>query len=172
MKLITFLRMACLVSLTLPVFGEVINEDSRIEPTTSPEVFKLTWQSTVGRTYFIMSSDDQLANWYYLPVIETGTGDRIEYGFTTNAQRFFLRLRYTDEPTANPYTADFDSDGISNYDELLMGTSPFDYNTQLVVGGDADGDGVLNEVDAAPLDVNVGQLTMTITYPAQNSTLN
>jgi hypothetical protein len=166
------------------LLGQIINEDSRIELTENPGFFKFTWQSQIGRTYFVQSSDENLANWFYLPLIEAGTGGRLEYGFTTNAPRFFFRLRHTDQPAANIQTADFDDDGVSNWDELQAGLDPFKRDTDgdgmidgyevtmglnplLTDGGaDKDGDTVINQEDARPSNISIGRLTAVITLPA------
>jgi Bacterial TSP3 repeat len=39
--------------------------------------------------------------------------------------RFFARLRHTATSTTDPYNADFDSDKISNWDEVSRGLNPF-----------------------------------------------
>lgn len=170
------------------LFGQPENEDSRVETTANPGVYKLTWQSQLGRTYFIQSSDDQLANWFYLQIIEVGTGGRLEYGFTNTASRFFYRLIYTDQPAADAQTADFDNDGVSNWDELQAGLDPFKRDTDgdgmidgyevamglnplLADGGsDKDGDLVINQEDARPNNSSIGRLTAVISLPANGTT--
>lgn len=171
------------------LFAQTINEDSRIELTENPGVFKFTWQSQIGRTYFVQSSDENLANWFYLDRIEVGTGDRLGYEFTNTAPRFFFRLRYTDQPAANVQTADFDNDGVSNWDELQAGLDPFKGDTdgdgmidgyEITMGlnpllsdgtSDKDGDLVINQEDARPNDSAIGRLSVAITTPGNNSIL-
>jgi len=71
-----------------------------------------------------------------MPVIEGGADTALGYGFSTSGDKLFLRVRYTDIPTSNPNSADFDGDGISNWDEVRIGgtgTDPFAWDT--------DGDG-------------------------------
>ncbi len=82
-----------------------------------------SWWGAPGRTYFIQQSGD-LTDWTYVPIIESGGAQVIQWGFLSNADRFFLRLRYSDQPTSDPFSADFDDDKVSNYDELLQGTDP------------------------------------------------
>lgn len=53
-----------------------------------------------------------------------------------------------------------------------MGMNPFVDEGSLALGGDEDGDGVLNEFDAAPYRASVGALSIAITYPANGSTVN
>lgn len=102
------------------------NEGARLasDPTT-PGGHTLSWWGKAGRTYFLQQNDDLLnRSWPYLPVIEPGADRIIQWGFTSSAPKFFLRLVYTDIPTSDPFNNDFDSDGVSNWDELLQGTNP------------------------------------------------
>lgn len=92
------------------------------------------WWGRPGRTYFLQQSAD-LRHWTYLPLIEPGAGRSIGWAFTSTDPRGFLRLKYTDAPTADPFNADFDGDGVSNWDELMQGTDPF-------VNVDSDGHGL------------------------------
>ncbi len=63
-------------------------------------------------------------SWTYVPMLEPGAGQVIAWGFSSSAGQFFLRLRYADIPTDDPFNADFDGDGVSNWDELMQGTDP------------------------------------------------
>lgn len=173
----------------LALFGQVPNEASRLELTASPGVYKFTWQSQPGRTYFILSSENLVSPWVYIPAIEVGNGTRLEYGFATNAPRIFFRLKYSDQPTADPFADDFDGDGVSNWAELQAGIDPFKSDTdgdgmgdgyEIIFGlnplladgeGDLDGDGVLNKEDARPDDATRLQINIVIYTPAQGVTL-
>lgn len=100
------------------------NEGVRLTP--DPSVVNgqtVSWWGKAGRTYFIQQSDD-LSLWNYLPVIEPGADQPTQWGFTSTAPRSFLRLRLSDVPTDDPFNADFDFDGVSNWDELAQGTDP------------------------------------------------
>ncbi len=107
------------------------NEGSRLSRDPATGILFLSWWGVNGRTYFLQQSDN-LADWTYLPVIESGAGQVIQWGASFSADRSFLRLRYSSIPTSEPFTADFDGDGVSNYDELLQGTDPLSWH---------DGDG-------------------------------
>jgi len=99
------------------------NEGSRLTYDSLLGSYEFSWWGQPGRTYFIQQSDD-LSAWEYLPLIESGAGDVLAWGFTSTASKLFLRLRYSDIPTSDPFNDDFDGDKISNYDEVVFGTDP------------------------------------------------
>ncbi len=102
----------------------------------------IRWYGKSGRTYFIMVSDpaDHLKTWHYAPTMEGGNDLEISYEVDGTADKGFFRLLYTDEPTSDPYLADFDSDGISNGFEVEeIGSDPFNSAS---VGIDTDHDGM------------------------------
>lgn len=105
-------------------------------PVLSPgsnNTWNLDWEGVYGRGYFLQHSDD-LVNWQYFPLMEMGWGSTIPYGFASSAEKFFVRLRLTDD-TSDFYGGDYDGDGISNWDEIhTHGIDPFN--------ADTDGDGV------------------------------
>ena len=101
-----------------------LNEGLQVQENSSG-VFTLSWWGKAGFTYFIQQSED-LINWHYVPVIESGDDDVISWGFSSNAPRLFFKLRGTNALTnGDPNTADFDGDGLSNLDELENGLDPF-----------------------------------------------
>jgi hypothetical protein len=119
-----------------------INEGLRVSAsTTTTGGFSMSWYGKPGRTYFIQTSTTLMSgDWLYVPIIESGAGQVIEWAFTSTAPRFFLRLQYTDASfTGNVYDADFDGDGMSNGWEVAYGLNPHlaDVNTT-----DTDGDGL------------------------------
>mgnify|MGYP000710612681 CR=1 FL=1 len=119
--------------------------------------WNVEWPSTNGRTYFLQHSDD-LLRWQYLPAIEFGTNQIIGYGFASSSDRFFLRLKYTDEPTADPDGDDFDGDGLSNWAEVgVHGTDPFQWDTN--GDGLSDGASVGTGFDPASDDVDGDGIT-------------
>jgi hypothetical protein len=109
----------------------------------------IRWYGQLGRTYFILQSDpaDPLRTWSYAPAMEGGNDLEISYEVDGTADKGFFRLIYSDEPTNNPYLADFDSDGIRNSFEVeLFGSDPFVKNA---VSGDSDGDGLPDSWEAS-----------------------
>ena len=137
-----------------------------------------------------------MGSWIYFPdVIELGTGLRSFTFMLTGTDRFFLRLPHTDIPTTDPAGADFNGDGLSNFDDLQIGLDPLEpdldgdglTNTlEYALGtnpfwNDSDEDGVLDGVDAFPTDptrstnptLNLSETTppiITITFPASGIT--
>ncbi len=109
--------------------------------TGTSNTWNLDWDGINGRTYFLQHSDN-LIEWQYFPLIESGAGQSIGWGFSSSADRFFVRLRYTDQPTSDPDNDDFDSDGLTNWQEVdAYHTDPFDE--------DSDGDTLIDGWEVA-----------------------
>ncbi len=85
--------------------------------------YTFSWWGRAGRTYFVQHSED-LITWDYWVVVESGNDDLLSYGFSTTGEKCFLRLQFSDLPTADPFDADFDGDRVSNLDELFAGLDP------------------------------------------------
>ncbi len=102
------------------------------------------WDGVANRTYFVQYSLD-LVTWGYAPLLRHGADVQSCGIQTENADKFFVRLRYADDPAIDTLVkarlADFDGDGIPNAVEVEYGpgSDPFDINS---VGPDTDGDGM------------------------------
>lgn len=59
-----------------------------------------------------------------MPLIESEAKARLSWGFTSTASKLFLRLRYLDTPTSDPFNDDFDGNKESNWDDLIQATDP------------------------------------------------
>ena len=100
----------------------------------------LRWYGHADRSYFVQVSDpnDHLNKWTWAPIIESGNDEDISYEVDGTADKGFFRIKYTDQvpgPNETLETADFDNDGISNWDEItLYLTDP--------LNADTDGDGM------------------------------
>ena len=138
---ISFLMVVLVIFCFAPVgraqIGIDPNEGLRIQAGSSPELFAVKWFGKSGRTYFVQTSETLLpGSWVYLPVIESGAGAVSQWGYENTAHRSFVRLVYTDAAYSGPVgAADFDSDGLTNNQEL--GTTMTD-----PLEGDVDGDGL------------------------------
>jgi hypothetical protein len=122
MKLLRILPFLAIV--LLPFFGIAqsstdLNEGSILTHDSANDIYVFAWWGNSGRTYFIQQSGN-LTEWSYLPEIESGEAAVIQYGMSTNDDKIFARLQYTDQTTTHPETDDFDGDGISNIDEITM----------------------------------------------------
>jgi len=106
--------------------------------------WNLEWDGVSGRTYFLQWSEN-LIDWFYFPLIESGGGAPLNYGFTTDGPRFFLRLQFSDQVTSDPYVDDFDGDTLTNWEEVaLYGSDPLAFNADAhLFLTDFDGDGLL-----------------------------
>jgi len=134
----------------LPQIGGATLEPKPILESLGTSSWRFDWTGAAGYTWFIQWSED-LVTWHYFPVIEHGT-DFDYFEFSTNADKFFLRLKFTDIATTDPEGADFDGDGLSNLFEVMNGLDPFSDDTDgdLVLDGseDEDLDGSVNTSEA------------------------
>jgi alpha-tubulin suppressor-like RCC1 family protein len=108
------------------------NEGSILRSGSSPGAFTFSWWGRPGRIYFVEGCDDLAAGvWTYEPVLETGSGGVVSWGFNTAAPQFFLRLKYTGTlPGSGYYGAPFGiaftagTDGNSHVRYTLDGSAP------------------------------------------------
>lgn len=111
-----------------------LNEGSTVTSSTTPDHYIFSWWGHSDRFYIIEHSTDLLSRWGHIPAIEPGYDEVAEWGFATNADKFFLRLKYTDDALTGPFYGDDDSDGILNGVEILLDFSATTPN------GNSDGD--------------------------------
>jgi hypothetical protein len=123
-----------MIVLVTAAFGQTasdLNEGFRVVKQPGGGAYTLQWWGKQGRSYFLEQSPD-LVNWTYAPVVFGGAAQVSGLGLNTTAERLFWRLRHTDAQNGgNAQLADFDSDGVSNLDEVTTGQNPF---------GNTDGD--------------------------------
>ena len=112
-----------------------------------PGTWNVDWAGVSARTYFLQGSQD-FVSWDYAPMVEFGTGVK-SFGMATgNAQRYFVRLQYRDDPRVTnleeAYEADFDLDGMPNHFEIIHGFDPTKATGDDGAANDSDGDGFGN----------------------------
>ena len=145
-------------SFILIAFAGSLTADPAAQPQMSitegtADSWNFDWEGIAGRTYFFQYSQD-LVNWEYAPFIDYGEGIH-SYGMSCSTDKMFFRLLYTDPAAENPpstdgdgttgfsnISPDDDADGLTNAQELALGTNP---NNR-----DSDGDGVNDGDDADP----------------------
>jgi len=89
--------MLLLLSCSMKLFGDqIIPSQSQPDFTADASLrWSAAWQGVPGRTY-LMEWSDNLVNWNYLPLTESGSGPK-NYGGVSSTDKFFVRLAYTDE---------------------------------------------------------------------------
>ena len=102
------------------------NEGLRLSHGAGSLVFSLSWWGRDSRLYLPETSEDLMV-WTPLPRVEIGRGAPISFELAIFGGRDFLRLRFSDNP-------DLDGDGLSNLEEVALGTSP--------AMADSDGDDI------------------------------
>jgi len=91
------------------------------------------------RFYFIQQSED-LVKWTFMPIFEVGSDDVISWAFRSNAPKLFLRTVHTADVESDLMQTDFDGDGLTTYQEYLLGSHPFNPDTR--------GDGIFDGISA------------------------
>ena len=141
-----------------------LGEGLRAELTAAPGTTAIKWWGKTGRTYFVQTSETlQSASWQYMPMVENGAGGVCTYLLQTSAERMFVRLVHTDQNfTGDVAEADFDSDGLTNAQEVAAGwsTSPFSMDTD----GDGWKDAVEQQAGSSGRNVDLTPLTETLYY--------
>jgi hypothetical protein len=102
----------------------------------------LQWSGQTGQTYFLQSSTD-LSSWNWLPTIQSGVTAPMSNPVSSTAPANFFRLVRTNKTAVNPYTADFDGDGLSNLEEITARPRP---------GGTASYPDLNPNIQTSPLD--------------------
>ena len=114
---------------TGPATNGAADENQRLRAVPgTPGAYEFAWWARSGRTYSAQRSTD-LLTWESFPLIETGHDAAVSYGFTSESPRVFVRLRHLEGTFADPYAEDFDDDGLTNQQELLLRTDPFSADT-------------------------------------------
>lgn len=142
--LVAFAMLLCAQVIAAPTAD---SENSGLTLTASdevPDAFELSWWAKSAHFYFVEQTED-LHHWTLLPIFEVGADGVLSWGFSSTAPRLFLRLRYTNDPEAAIMQADHDGDGLTTYQEYLLGSDPFNPDTS----GDGIWDGIAHKLGLA-----------------------
>lgn len=132
----TFLLFLCGFALIGGALSQAADDDNEGVRFTRTGVDSYTFShlSKAGRYYFLQHSED-LVHWSYFPFAhDRGLGvpaRNIYYFSVSEADRFFVRLKYLEPYTFDPndehypLRVDYDGDKVSTVDELDSGTDPF-----------------------------------------------
>jgi hypothetical protein len=131
------------------------------------------WLGVPHRVYTFQWSHD-LENWHYAPFIDFGDGIHSR-GCSSTSDKFFVRLHYLDAPEIDTLEeaqlASFDGEGLPIDWKVKNGLHPFDGTGINGPNGDLDGDGIPNYQDSRPNDDAIGAMSITITTPANSTTI-
>lgn len=118
------------LSLALGVgFATAQQSPLAVEPTGYQNTFRLSWESAVGKTYFLQQST-VLEDWNYFPLILPGNGDQDWMGVSSTADKGFFRYIRSEIPTHDVISADHDGDGVPSFAELTVtNTDPLKFST-------------------------------------------
>lgn len=132
------------------------------------------WLGVAHRVYTMQWSHD-LETWHYAPFIHFGEGIQSR-GCVSTSEKFFIRLHFRDAPEINTLEeaqlASFDGQGLPIDWKIKNGLHPFDGSGINGPNGDLDGDGIPNNQDSRPNDDSIGALSITITTPANGTSIN
>ncbi len=111
-----------------PPTADSPNSGFRIAPPPAPSSYLLSWWGASDTFYFLQQSTD-LVNWSLAPMFRTGSGAPLDQGLSTDEPRMFFRLKHTDDPESEIMQSDLDGDGLTVYQEYLLGSDPFNPDT-------------------------------------------
>lgn len=108
-----------------PTAGSV-NSGLSVHFDDATEAFLLSWWGIDTHYYFIEQTED-LKNWSFVPTVEEGADYPLAMAFQLSADRWFWRVRYSNDPESNLLSADYNEIGLSAWDQLQLGYNPFDW---------------------------------------------
>jgi hypothetical protein len=90
-----------------------------VEKTDRTDSFRLSWNSELGKTYFLQLSN-ALDGWNYFPLVFPGTGGTDWMGVSSTADKGFFRYITSGIPTNDILSADHYGDGVPSFAELTV----------------------------------------------------
>jgi RHS repeat-associated protein len=103
MKRFFALAVVMLLCLAAEAWGQApgeLNSGSQLTYSGTTGSYTFSWWGVAGYTYLIQTSDD-LVNWSYLPIVESGSNAVIEWGLTSTSSNLFLKLEYITVPAVS-----------------------------------------------------------------------
>lgn len=128
-RLFHVLRLSLLITASLEAdpTANSLNSGLRIIPDGSnPNHFTANWFGIDENVYFLEQSSD-LVNWSWIPVYGLGEDDTLALDVATNADRFFLRVRYSNDPNSDLLSSIYNQGGISAWNQVQLGYNPFEW---------------------------------------------
>lgn len=144
-KLIPLFPLLLLGATQLPIAAQFLDADKeialRLQTLATGEKI-LSWTGQENNTFFIQAAHD-LNEWTWAPNIETGIAGPMSYEVDGPTDKGFFRLVRTNQTAADPDTADFDGDQLTNLEEITPRPRP----------GGVNGYALLNpDIQTNPLD--------------------
>jgi len=162
-----------LPALLLPVLADPAPQSQISFTSGSSNTWNADFIGAEHRVYTIQWSLD-LVNWQYFPFVDFGEGLH-SWGFTSSSDKFFIRLRYLDDPEieslGEAMQTSYDGTGLPLEWKVKNGLDPFNGTGANGPTGDLDGDGIANQHDARPNDDATGAVSITINTPANGTTI-
>ncbi|MCH8474216.1 MAG: hypothetical protein LAT55_03200 [Opitutales bacterium] len=109
-----------------PPTADSLNSGLLVHYDDGTESFHLTWWGIDTHYYFIEQTED-LKNWSFVPTVEEGADDPLAMAFQISADRWFWRVRYSNDPESDLLAADYNGIFLSAWDQLQLGYNPFDW---------------------------------------------
>lgn len=109
-----------------PPTADSLNSGLSVHHDDANNSFQLSWWGIDTHYYFIEQTED-LKNWSFVPSVEEGADDPLAMAFQLSADRWFWRVRYSNDPASDLLSADYNGIYLSAWDQLQLGFNPFDW---------------------------------------------
>lgn len=109
-----------------PPTADSQNSGLRVHFDDATGSFQLTWWGIDTHYYFVEQTDD-LESWSFVPTVEEGADAPLAVAFQLSTERWFWRVRHSNDPDSELLSADYNDIGISAWDQLQLGYNPFDW---------------------------------------------
>jgi len=93
---------------------------------TVPDHYILSWWGLDELQYMVQFSDD-LHHWSFVPEVWEGEDAPLALGYSSTADRLFFRALGSDDPQSDLLSRDYNSIGLSAWNQIQLGYNPFDW---------------------------------------------